>query len=372
VGASGRRFLIGIGIDENLQWATAYAGETGILAATVECNAVALDDDRGLEEQLVELLDDLDEKHPGALGKADAIGVNTIGIVETKRHSLSNITRKEHWRTRGKSEIFNFRDFFAARDRSKRFNFEGRLLVHNEASGSALAEFAWGIEKGHVPKDTKRLLYLRFDEGVNGGIIDLRVPMEEGASSNHPERGAILPAIRHPEIGHVRPRQHDLDAGFIDAYSGCPSHKNCYEGIASAARIRKQWGGSKAGKDFTLADLPANHPMWVIEANYIAQLCLTAVLMFSPEIVIVGGSIGGNAKLINMVHGEFLSLNKGYFDYPEMRPIEHFIKRGLFGPEVTVFGALQLAERAASGKKGQMAYIAEAHLNNVVPIRSEQ
>jgi hypothetical protein len=87
--------------------------------------------------------------------------------------------------------------------------------------------------------------------------------------------------------------------------------------------------------------------------------------MFSPEIVIIGGSIGGNERLLDMVRGEFLALNKDYFHYPEMRPIERFIKRGLFGSEVTVFGALQLAERAASGRKGQQAYIAGGHLRLV-------
>ena len=205
---SEHKFLIGIGIDEQLQWATAKADSDGLINSTIRSHARPLDDNRGLEEQLVELFDHLAMISPRALREADAIGIGTIGLVETENHFLRSISRKPKWLIRGKDKVFDFGTFIVSRDRSWYQKVNDRLLVHNDTSAIALAEFSWGIERGNIPDDIKRLLYLRFDEGVNGGIIDLRLPMEEKREGqNQSQHGELLPAIRHPEMGHIRPRK---------------------------------------------------------------------------------------------------------------------------------------------------------------------
>jgi fructokinase len=181
--------------------------------------------------------------------------------------------------------------------------------------------------------------------------------------------GILLPVTRHPEAGHIRPRRHELDLEpLAKKHRGCASHADCFEALASMGRLRKQFGGPTAKKEFSLLDLPDDHKMWTIEANYIAQLCYIGVLVLSPQIIILSGGIGFTDGLLGKIHDEFSALNHAHFIYPEMRTIDEFIKRGLFGPEVTVLGALQLAERASRGDPGRETRIPSSHYDNVIHI----
>ena len=186
----------------------------------------------------------------------------------------------------------------------------------------------------------KERIYLSVDEGVNGGII----------IDEH-----LLKTEVNPEIGHFKPRRHELDLAFPGV---CPVHGDCYEGIASNRRLRKTWGGPRPRPDFALCDLRDDDDAWNIEAYYIAQLCLGGALHLSPERIILGGSVicgrpgddDARRRVFNLlfplVYSEFEWLNRSY---PRYKPVETFITPGRIQAEANILGALQLARSAAFG-----------------------
>lgn len=74
----------------------------------------------------------------------------------------------------------------------------------------------------------------------------------------------------------------------------CPYHGDCLEGIASGPAIEKRWHV----KGFELA---ADHPAWEIEAFYLGQAISNAIIMLSPQLVILGGGVMNQAQLFPMI-----------------------------------------------------------------------
>jgi fructokinase len=187
-----------------------------------------------------------------------------------------------------------------------------------DVNGAALGEWRWGVAKG---LDT--FIYLTIGTGIGGGGL---------------VNGELMHGLIHPEMGHIRV-PHDQQA---DPFPGsCPFHGDCLEGLANGPAIEKRWGQ----KAETLAP---DHPAWALEARYIALALATYICTLSPQRIILGGGVMGQAHLFPLVHAETQKLLNGYIQSPPiLEGIADYIVPPALGNMAGVLGAIALAERAS-------------------------
>jgi fructokinase len=188
---------------------------------------------------------------------------------------------------------------------------------------AALGEGRWGAAQG-----LGTFIYLTVGTGIGGGGM---------------VGGRLLHGLMHPEMGHVR-IPHDLAA---DPYPGCcPYHGDCLEGLASGPAIEGRWGARGE-------TLPADHPAWDLEAEYLALGVVNYVLTLSPERVIMGGGVMEQAHLLPRVRRRVLALLNGYLQAPAvLEGIDAYIVRPSLGARAGVLGALALAQRTLEEEHG--------------------
>ena len=192
-------------------------------------------------------------------------------------------------------------------------------LIDTAVNVSALAENRMGAGVG-----TKNMLYVTVGAGVGGGILI---------------GGEVVHGLTHPELGHmiVSPLLQDpMQQGV------CPFHRQCLEGLASEPAMEKRWGLSPRL-------MTPDHPAWDMEAAYLAQLCANAIVMLSPEKIVLGGPVMQmNPALYPMIRAKTLELLGGYVASPCMTEegMEKYIVPSKLGVNAGVTGALLLGARA--------------------------
>lgn len=187
-----------------------------------------------------------------------------------------------------------------------------------DVNAAALAEHRWG-----AGRDTPNLVYVTVGTGIGGGVLI---------------EGAALHGLMHPEIGHIRPRRHELDRDFAGV---CPFHGDCLEGVASGPAILARTGNE-------LQHLDAAHVQWQIEADYLGQLCAQLVLTLSPQRIILGGGVMAES-LFPAVRRRMLHWLGGYIDRREiLSDIEGYVVAPALGARSGVLGALCLAIDSAA------------------------
>jgi fructokinase len=189
-----------------------------------------------------------------------------------------------------------------------------------DVNAAALAEHRWG-----AGQDAASLIYLTVGTGIGGGALIQGVPLH---------------GLMHPEIGHVRPRRHPLDAIFAGI---CPFHGDCMEGLASGPAIRARCGAD-------LPHLDAAHAQWEIQADYLGQLCAQMVLTFSPQRIILGGGVMAQERLFPAIRQRMLHWLGGYIDRAEI--LDHalsYVVPPSLGARAGVLGGISLAVSAAAG-----------------------
>ncbi|MBQ9264278.1 MAG: ROK family protein [Clostridia bacterium] len=158
--------------------------------------------------------------------------------------------------------------------------------------------------------------------GIGGGVII---------------HGKPVHGLMHPEIGHipVKPAPNDPMPQGICPYHGC-----CLEGMASGPAIEKRWGVSAK-------ELPDTHLAWELEADYLAQLCASAMLSFSPEKIIMGGGVMQKKFLFPLIREKTLSLLHGYITHPVIDAgLNDYIVEPVLDTNSGIFGAYLLAKQA--------------------------
>lgn len=194
------------------------------------------------------------------------------------------------------------------------------VALDTDVNAAAAAEQRWGAGLGCDP-----VVYVTVGTGIGGGVY---------------VHGRTLHGLMHAEMGHIHPRRHPEDAVFPGI---CPFHRDCLEGLASGPAIIARHGVS-------LERLPAEHPAWRIEADYLGQLCAHIVTMLAPQRLILGGGVMQAPGLLALVRAR----TRGWLaDY--MPPLasdaalaERIVAPTL-GSEAGIRGALLLAlEQAAS------------------------
>lgn len=109
-------------------------------------------------------------------------------------------------------------------------------------------------------------IYLTVGTGIGGAII---------------VGGRVLPALLHPEMGHIALQRLPADT----APSTCNFHGTCAEGLAAGPAIAARFGKS-------LDHFAPDDPSFLMIADYLGQLCSQLVLILSPQRIVLGGGVG--------------------------------------------------------------------------------
>jgi fructokinase len=244
-------------------------------------------------------------------GALAAIGVASFGPVEldkrSARYGFIGLTPKAGWSSTDIAGAF-------ARQFACPIGFD------TDVNAAALAEHRWG-----AARNVENLVYLTIGTGIGGGLIIA---------------GAPLHGLMHPEIGHIYPRRHPLDADFAGV---CPFHRDCLEGVASGPAILARTGAS-------LQDLDQSHPQWEIEADYLGQLCALLVFTVSPQRIVMGGGVMSQARLLPLIRQRLLHWLGGYINRSKiLSGVDRYVVAPDLGDRAGVLGALLLAMDAAQG-----------------------
>ena len=187
--------------------------------------------------------------------------------------------------------------------------------IDTDVNAAAIAEYEQGAARG-----ADCLVYVTVGTGIGGGAL---------------VNGQPVHGLLHPEMGHMllRPLTEDpLPDGV------CPYHKGCLEGLASGPALA-------ARSDGKAKDLPDDHPLFRLEADYLAQMCHNLLMILSPKKIILGGGVMTRSSLLEQVRRRTGELLGDYLASPEARTGECIVLPELF-PVSGLVGAYELGKRA--------------------------
>ncbi|MEK4364482.1 ROK family protein [Paenibacillus sp. FSL M8-0212] len=185
-----------------------------------------------------------------------------------------------------------------------------------DVNAAALGEVTWGAAQG-----LDNCVYYTIGTGVGVGLV---------------AGGKRVHGLLHPEGGHIRTRRHPDDhfAGL------CPYHGDCLEGMAAGPAIEARW-------QIPGSELPADHPAWEIESFYIAESITTAILLHSPQKIILGGGVMQQDHLFSMIREQVVRNLNGYVNAaPITQHIDQYIVQPGLGQHAGLCGALALGLEA--------------------------
>jgi fructokinase len=166
------------------------------------------------------------------------------------------------------------------------------VVVDTDVNGAALAEWRWGAAQHCDPA-----LYLTVGTGIGGGVVF---------------DGRPLHGLLHPEMGHIPIPRSTWPDGRPDAFPGtCPFHGGCFEGLACGPAIEARVGARAASLD-------PEHPVWELEAGYLALALACYVLVVSPRRLVVGGGVMQNGHLLARVRRRLPLVLADYIKRPEV------------------------------------------------------
>ena len=191
------------------------------------------------------------------------------------------------------------------------------VVLDTDVNGAGLAEARLGAGVG-----LDVMAYLTVGTGIGGGLI----------IGGRPVHG-----LSHPEMGHVKVHRHALDGVFPGV---CPFHGDCLEGMAAGPSVMKRLG-------HPLSEAAPDHPIWTILGDYIGQFCATLTLVASPQRIVLGGGVMGNAALFPVVRAACAAALADYVPIPRLSATatDYIVPPGL-GDRAGAIGALLLAESA--------------------------
>jgi fructokinase len=157
------------------------------------------------------------------------------------------------------------------------------VAMDTDVNCALRAEAALGAGRGRA-----HMVYLTVGTGIGGGLL----------LQGRPTYGS-----GHPELGHVLLPKLPQDEGFAGV---CPFHGDrCAEGLASGPAL-----AARAGGDASL--LPPEHPLWQLEARYLAMLCHNLLLTTAPELIVLGGGVMQQRQLFPLIHQRLAESLAGY------------------------------------------------------------
>lgn len=193
--------------------------------------------------------------------------------------------------------------------------------IDTDVNGAVIAEVEQGAARGC---DTA--VYITVGTGVGGGVY---------------VNGRTVHGLLHPEVGHMLLRPHPEDP---IPEGVCPYHKSCLEGLAAGPAIAARVKGDAR-------ELPDDHPAFVIEAHYLAQMCANLILTLSPRRILLGGGVMQREALFPMIREETKRLLNGYIASPMVneRIDETIVPPTLF-PVSGLVGAYLIGKKAMESR----------------------
>jgi fructokinase len=194
--------------------------------------------------------------------------------------------------------------------------FDIPIAFDLDVNAAAIGEHTW------VPanRELDSLVYYTIGTGIGAGVI---------------AGGKIVHGLTHPEAGHMR-LPHDRAK---DPFAGnCPFHVDCFEGLAAGPALAARLGHS--------ADtLPDDHPLWNIEAGYIAAAVVNTILLLSPQRIVLGGGVMQRAHLFPLIRAKVKELLNGYVASPVFSgTLDEFIVPPALGNRSGILGAIAMAK----------------------------
>ena len=185
--------------------------------------------------------------------------------------------------------------------------------LDTDVNAAALCEAELGAARG-----VKNCVYVTVGTGIGAGVYC---------------EGNLVHGLMHPEWGHMllAPRADDPMPQGV-----CPYHTACLEGLASGPAIEKRWGVSAR-------ELPQGHKAWELEAHYLAQMCVAALMTVSAERIILGGGVMNQSFLFPMIRRETLWLLGGYIACVDN--LDSLIVSPACFPDSGLLGSLLLAKK---------------------------
>ncbi|MEC0370646.1 ROK family protein [Paenibacillus chibensis] len=239
--------------------------------------------------------------------RVEAIGIGSFGPVDLRKESPTygfiTTTPKPGWAQ------YPFLD-------TLRRHFDVPFGWDTDVNAAAFGEAAWGAAKG-----LDSCVYYTIGTGVGVGVY---------------AGGRLVHGLVHPEGGHVPVKRHPEDS----YPGGCPYHGDCLEGMAAGPAIEARW----QAKGHLL---PPDHPAWTIAAYYIAQAVTGAILMLSPEKMILGGGVMQQPQLFPLIRDAVARNLNGYVQAEEITErIGEYIVPPRLGGKAGLYGALALGLKA--------------------------
>ena len=94
-------------------------------------------------------------------------------------------------------------------------------------------------------------------------------------------------------------------------------------------------------------NLPADHPAWDLEAEYIALALHNVVLSYAPQRLILGGGVMQQELLFPKIRKRLLESLAGYIQSPHiLKDINNYVVPPLLGQKAGVLGAIAMARFA--------------------------
>ncbi|MHC1786845.1 MAG: ROK family protein [Christensenellales bacterium] len=188
--------------------------------------------------------------------------------------------------------------------------------IDTDVNGAVLAEVRLGAAQG-----LRNVLYFTVGTGIGGGLM---------------AEGKLVHGLIHPEWGHIILSRHPEDPLTRGV---CPYHEHCAEGFAAGPAMQARWG-------LPAQDLPRDHRGWEMEAYYLAQICVNALMTVSPQRILLGGGVMHNLDLYPLVRRHVTALLGGYLSSPALLDMDSFIVPPALYPDSGLVGGALLALEA--------------------------
>lgn len=239
-------------------------------------------------------------------GALEALGIASFGPVDlspgSETYGYITSTPKAGWS--GTNLVGFFQD-----------TLQLPVSFETDVNGAAVGEHLFGAARG-----VDNFVYVTVGTGIGAGVM---------------LNGKLLHGATHPEVGHMLIR--DIKS---ESFGGiCPFHGDCLEGLASGPAIEAHWGAPGAS-------LPADHPVWEMEAHYLAMMCVNLTHCYAPEKIILGGGVMAQAHLIEKVRTKFLEYMNGYLSPSILSDMNGYIELPELNGHSGLVGALAMAETA--------------------------